>query len=215
MFPIPFWGKFFIATRLFVKINISYFNAFSPFIFKYRPVYMTDATLNANFYFDICSIPSKFHMCMYDRMKNIFAQNQSSIQCSYVWKAVHNRTFWMILVQVVSRESYPNFHMWTAVKNFRPESGVKFFLHEIFHTWNRCEFSIRHVQPCSTCEILNWHTFHTCFWCELGMKQVWSDDNILYGKQLSGFHANEIKHDHAPVVIVVLDPWYEYKAVYI
>ena len=54
---------------------------------------MTDATLNANYYFDICSIPSKFHMCMYDRMKNIFAQNQSSIQCSYVWKAVHNRTF--------------------------------------------------------------------------------------------------------------------------
>ena len=54
---------------------------------------MTEATLNANDYFDICSIPSKFHMCMYDRMKNIYAQNQSSIQCSCVWKAVHNRTF--------------------------------------------------------------------------------------------------------------------------
>ena len=30
---------------------------------------MTDATLNANNYIDICSIPSKFHMCMYYRMK--------------------------------------------------------------------------------------------------------------------------------------------------
>ena len=74
-----------------------------------------------------------------------------------------------------------NFHMWTGVKNFRPESGVKFFIHEIFHTWNRCEFSIRHVQPCSTCEILNLHTFQTCFWCESGMKQAWSYENILYG----------------------------------
>ena len=52
---------------------------------------------------------------------------------------------------------------------------------EIFHTWNRCEFSIRHVQPCSTCEILNLHTFQTCFWCESGMKQAWSYENILYG----------------------------------
>ena len=33
---------------------------------------MTEATLNANNYFDICLIPSKFHMCMYDRMKNIY-----------------------------------------------------------------------------------------------------------------------------------------------
>ena len=74
-----------------------------------------------------------------------------------------------------------NFHMWTGVKNFRPESGVKFFIHEIFHTWNRCEFSIRHVQPCSTCEILNLHTFQTCFWCESGMKQAWSYEKILYG----------------------------------
>ena len=52
---------------------------------------------------------------------------------------------------------------------------------EIFHTWNRCEFSIRHVQPCSTCEIFNLHTFQTCFWCESGMKQAWSYENILYG----------------------------------
>ena len=74
-----------------------------------------------------------------------------------------------------------NFHMWIGVKNFRPEFGVKFFIHEIFHTWNRCEFSIRHVQPCSTCEILNLHTFQTCFWCESGMKQAWSYENILYG----------------------------------
>ena len=71
--------KLFKATRLFVKINISYLNAFSLFIFKYRPVYITEATLNANNYIDICSIPPKFHMCMYERMKNIYAQNQSSI----------------------------------------------------------------------------------------------------------------------------------------
>ena len=53
---------------------------------------------------------------------------------------------------------------------------------ENFHTWNRCEFSIRHVQPCSTCEILNLHTLQTCFWCESGMKQAWSYENILYWK---------------------------------
>ena len=52
---------------------------------------------------------------------------------------------------------------------------------EIFHTWNRCEFFIRHVQPCSTCEILNLHTFQTYFWCESGMKQAWTYENILYG----------------------------------
>ena len=56
-----------------------------------------------------------------------------------------------------------------------------FFIHEFFHTWNRCGFSIRHVQPCSTCEIFNLHTFQTCFWCESGMKQAWSYENILYG----------------------------------
>ena len=52
---------------------------------------------------------------------------------------------------------------------------------EIFHTWNfsymKCEFSIRHVQPCSTCEVSNLHTF----WCESGMKHAWSYENILYG----------------------------------
>ena len=36
---------------------------------------MTEVTLNANNFIDICSIRSKFHMCMYDRMKNIYAQN--------------------------------------------------------------------------------------------------------------------------------------------
>ena len=54
---------------------------------------MTEVTLKANNFIDICSIPSKFHMCMNDRMNNIYAQNQSSIHCSCVWKAVHNRTF--------------------------------------------------------------------------------------------------------------------------
>ena len=53
---------------------------------------------------------------------------------------------------------------------------------KFFHTWNRCEFSIRHVQPCSTCGIFNLHTFKTCFWCESGMKQAWSYENILYGR---------------------------------
>ena len=28
-------------------------------------------------------------------------------------------------------------------------------------------------------------------------------------EQLSGSHANEIKHDHSPVVVVVLDPRYD------
>ena len=54
---------------------------------------MTEVTLKANNFIDICSIPLKFLMCMYDRMKNIYAQNQSSIHCSCVWKAIHNRTF--------------------------------------------------------------------------------------------------------------------------
>ena len=75
------------------------FQRFPPFIFKYRPVHMTEVTLKANNFIDICSIPSKFHMCMYDRMKNIYIQNQSSIHRSCVWKAVHNRTFWITLVR--------------------------------------------------------------------------------------------------------------------
>ena len=60
-----FLGANFLSQHdFFVKINISYFNAFSLFIFEYRPVYMTDATLNAYNFIDICSIPLKFHMCM-------------------------------------------------------------------------------------------------------------------------------------------------------
>ena len=35
---------------------------------------MTEATLNANNFIDIWSIPSKFPMCMYDRIKNVYAQ---------------------------------------------------------------------------------------------------------------------------------------------
>ena len=46
----PFiWDKLFIATRL-MNINIFYFNVFSLFNFKYRSVYMTMTTLNANNY---------------------------------------------------------------------------------------------------------------------------------------------------------------------
>ena len=33
---------------------------------------MTEATLNANNYTDICSIPSKFHMCIYMKELKIF-----------------------------------------------------------------------------------------------------------------------------------------------
>ena len=34
-------------------------------------------------------------------------------------------------------------------KNFRSESGVIFFIFEMYS----CVFSIRHIQPCSTCAI--------------------------------------------------------------
>ena len=54
---------------------------------------MTEATFNANNYIAFCSILSKFRMWMYDRMKNIYAQNQLSICCSCERKAVHNRIF--------------------------------------------------------------------------------------------------------------------------
>ena len=53
---------------------------------------MTEAALKSFNFIGICSIPSKFQMCMYERMKNVYAQNQSSIHCSCVWKVVHNRT---------------------------------------------------------------------------------------------------------------------------
>ena len=38
---------------------------------------MTEVILKANNFINICSFPSKFHMYMYDRTKNIYAQNQS------------------------------------------------------------------------------------------------------------------------------------------
>ena len=85
-------GKLFIATRLFVKINFSYFNAFS-LSSSNRGQCMTEAPLNANNFMDICSNPSNFHMCMYVRMKNIYAHNLSCKHCFCVWKVVHNRTF--------------------------------------------------------------------------------------------------------------------------
>ena len=44
------------------------FNAFFFLILKCMPVYMTEATLNANNNVDICSISSKFHMWMYGRI---------------------------------------------------------------------------------------------------------------------------------------------------
>ena len=51
---------------------ISYFNAFSLLSLN---IGMTEVILKANNFIDICSIPSKIHMCMYDRMNNIYAQN--------------------------------------------------------------------------------------------------------------------------------------------
>ena len=72
-----------------MKINISLIHAFSFYLFQYiypnRPMYITEANFNANIYINIRSIPSKFQMCMHDRMKNIYAQNQSAIHSSYVW----------------------------------------------------------------------------------------------------------------------------------
>ena len=80
---MPFLEQTFHRNRIFfVKINISYFKTFSLFIFKYRPVYMTEVTLNVNNYIDICSLLSKFHMCLYDNMKNIHVQNHLIIHCS-------------------------------------------------------------------------------------------------------------------------------------
>ena len=93
--PSPFWDNPFIT---FIKIKISYFNTLFLFTWRYRPVHKTGATLNANHFIDICSISSKFRMCMYYGIKNVYAQNQSSIHCSCVRKAVHNRTFWWTLV---------------------------------------------------------------------------------------------------------------------
>ena len=96
--PYPFLGANFSSQDGFLWKLRSPILTFSPFILKHRPVHMTEVTSKTNNFIDICSILSKFHMCMYDTMKNIYAQNQSSIHCSCVWKAVHNRTFWIILV---------------------------------------------------------------------------------------------------------------------
>ena len=87
--PNSLLGKHFFTSQLCTKINISYFKDFSLFM----PVYMTEVTLNVNNYIDICPIHSKFQKSMYDRTKNIYAQNQSrrSIHCSCILKAVHNK----------------------------------------------------------------------------------------------------------------------------
>ena len=71
---------------------------FLPFILKYRPVYMTAATLNANNNVDIRSISSKFNSWIGDRIKNLYTQNQWSMHLSCVCEAVYNRTFWRTLV---------------------------------------------------------------------------------------------------------------------
>ena len=61
-------------------------------------MYITEASLNAINNNNICSIPSKFLMWMYDRIKYISIQYQRSIPISCVWKAVLNRTFWKTFV---------------------------------------------------------------------------------------------------------------------
>ena len=78
---IPFWGQTFQCTTIFMKSYIPYFNA-SPSIFKYRQVYLSEATLNVKSNVDMCSIPLKFHMRIYDRI-NIYPQNCAAY-CSYV-----------------------------------------------------------------------------------------------------------------------------------
>ena len=37
---------------------------------------MTEVNLNAKSKFDLCSIPSKFHLLVYDRMTNMYTQSQ-------------------------------------------------------------------------------------------------------------------------------------------
>ena len=86
-----------------VKINISYFNVFPHFIFKYRQVYMTEATLNDDNNIDICSIYSKFYIHMYDSIIYIYAKKRSNMHCYCVWKAVHNITFWRTLVSKIEK----------------------------------------------------------------------------------------------------------------
>ena len=69
----PFGGKLFKYTQLFITIRKSY--SFYHFFHKYRPLYMTEATLNANNNIYICSIfSSKLHILMYDRIKNMYTQ---------------------------------------------------------------------------------------------------------------------------------------------
>ena len=88
----PFGGKLFKYTQLFITIRKSY--SFYHFFHKYRPLYMTEATLNANNNIYICSIfSSKLHILMYDRIKNMYTQNQRSIPLSCVWEVFHNIPF--------------------------------------------------------------------------------------------------------------------------
>ena len=65
--PHLFLGQTFYRNATFCENLHFLFQRFPLFIFKYRPVYMTEATLNANNYINICSIPSIYHMYMYDR----------------------------------------------------------------------------------------------------------------------------------------------------
>ena len=114
-----------------------------------------------------------------------------SIACFKIrkWRATFirqsNSCRWMWLVQSVFERALVVGRLTVWYRGFSHVNWCEKFQAwiwcEIFHTWNRCEISIRHVQPCSTCEISNLHTFQTCFWCELGMKQAWSYENILYG----------------------------------
>ena len=97
--PHPIRDQIFHRKTNFYEITfkVSYFNAFSHFIFKYMQLYMTEANLNANNYFVFVRFfPIFTCVCMIE--KNIYALYQWGIPCPCAWNTVHNRTFWRTLV---------------------------------------------------------------------------------------------------------------------
>ena len=118
--PIHFFGQLFHRNMTFNENWHLLFRCLFLFTWKYRPVNMTEATLNVNnyMYIDICSISAKFHMCMYDKNKNDYAQNQSNIHCS----CVHNRTFWTTLKKYRVLFSKPTLWPFSAVSKGCPQA---------------------------------------------------------------------------------------------
>ena len=83
-----------ISFQEYVSKGITHPVFYGNLVYKLRRV-KSEKKNSSHLY---CLIPSKLHMCVHDRIKNIHAQNQLSILRSFVWKAVHNRTFWRTLV---------------------------------------------------------------------------------------------------------------------